>query len=93
MLKGVAPMDEQTRRADYAAPQDPIPALRATRQMIRVTIPAEVAYDLGKMQESLANIARATGHPACTSGRDLFFELAREFVINPKTLEPEIRMG
>jgi hypothetical protein len=56
---------------------------------IRVSLPASVAYDLDKLTKVLANIARAGGHPFCTSGRDLTFEQISEFVINPATLEPQ----
>jgi hypothetical protein len=58
---------------------------------LRITLPVSVAYDLEKFQKALANIARAGGHPGCTSGTDLTFQLVREWSINPGSLEPEER--
>lgn len=54
---------------------------------IRVTLPISVAYDLEKFQKALANIATQVGHTGCTSGVDLTFLHAREFVVNPVSLE------
>jgi hypothetical protein len=54
---------------------------------IRVTLPISVAYDLEKFQKALANIATQVGHTGCTSGVDLTFLHAREFVVNPASLE------
>jgi hypothetical protein len=56
---------------------------------IRVTLPVSVAYDLEKLQKALANIARAGGHPGCTSGTDLSFLHVRDWVVNPQTLQPQ----
>ncbi|HEX3471591.1 MAG TPA: hypothetical protein VHT28_10435 [Silvibacterium sp.] len=54
---------------------------------IRVTLPLSVAYDLEKFQQALANIAQQTGHTGCTSGRDLTFIAALEYVVNPASLD------
>jgi hypothetical protein len=54
---------------------------------IRVTLPLSVAYDLEKFQQALRNIAQQTGHTGCTSGVDLTFLAAREYAVNPATLE------
>ena len=54
---------------------------------IRVTIPVSVAYDLEKFQKALANIAAQVGCPGCTSGVDVTFLHARDFVIDPASLQ------
>jgi len=54
---------------------------------IRVTLPLSVAYDLEKFQRVLANIANLTGCTGCTSGVDITFLNAREFVVDPATLD------
>ena len=57
------------------------------RGPIRVTLPLSVAYDLDKFQAALRNIAHQTGHTGCTSGVDITFLTAREYVVNPANLE------
>ena len=55
---------------------------------IRITLPVSVAYDLEKFQTALANVARAGGHPFCTSVTDLTFELVKVWAIDPESLQP-----
>jgi len=57
---------------------------------IRVTLPISVAYDLDKFQTALRNIAHQTGHNTCTSGVDITFLTAREYVVDPASLEVTI---
>jgi hypothetical protein len=54
---------------------------------IRVTLPISVAYDLDKFQKALANVAQMVGCTGCTSGVDVTFLHAREFVVDPASLQ------
>ena len=56
---------------------------------IRVVVPHEVAYNLDRLQKTLANVMGRLGHPGCHSGFDIRFIQEREFVVNPKTLAVE----
>jgi hypothetical protein len=69
---------------NVAHPQDPVPVRAASR--VRVVIPASVAYDLGKFQKSLVNLAERLGCRPCLSGADCTFQIERDFVINPASL-------
>jgi len=51
---------------------------------VRVTLPISVAYDLEKFQRALANVARLVG---CTSGVDVSCLHAREFIVDPASLQ------
>lgn len=53
---------------------------------VRITIPAAVAFDIGKLQKSLVGIAERLGCRSCFSGSDCTFILERNFVIDPETL-------
>ena len=53
---------------------------------IRVTMPAEVAFNLDKFNAAVKNLAERIGHPNCISGQDIRFLLEREFAVNPQTL-------
>jgi hypothetical protein len=53
---------------------------------IRVTLPAEVAFNLDKFNAAVKNLAERIGHPMCISGQDIRFLLEREFAVNPQTL-------
>jgi hypothetical protein len=53
---------------------------------IRVTMPAEVAFNLDKFTAAVKNLAERIGHPMCLSGQDIRFLLEREFAVNPQTL-------
>lgn len=56
---------------------------------IRVTMPAEVAFNLDKFTAAVKNLAERIGHPNCISGQDISFLLEREFLVNPATLAVE----
>lgn len=48
---------------------------------VRLTLPAQLANDLGALQGSLRDLAERLGHPACATGCDtLFMQVEREFV-------------
>jgi hypothetical protein len=52
--------------------------------LIRISIPAAVAYDLAAFQKSIANLVERLGCRACFSGADCTFLHERDFVINEK---------
>lgn len=56
---------------------------------VRVVIPAEVAFDLGKFQKAFGNLVERLGCRECASGVDCTFRLQRDFIVNPKTLGVE----
>jgi hypothetical protein len=51
---------------------------------VRVTLPISVAYDLEKFQRALANLANLVGR---SPGGDVTFLSAREFVVDPTSLQ------
>jgi hypothetical protein len=53
---------------------------------VNVTVPTEVAFDLGKTQAVMADIMNRVGCPTCTSGIDLRFKLEENFAVDPQTL-------
>jgi hypothetical protein len=59
-------------------PSDPIP--------VRVTLPAAVAFDLGRFRKTVSNLAERLGHPTCLSGAACFFDLERSFRVDPEKL-------
>lgn len=61
-------------------------ALARETGAIRVTLPAEVAFNLDKFTAAVKNLAERIGHPQCLSGMDIRFLLEREFAVNPQTL-------
>ena len=64
-------------------------AFALAERPVRIVIPADVAFDLGKFQKVLGNLAERLGCRACLSGADCTFRLERDFLINPKTLGVE----
>jgi len=70
----MAPKEQLARGAKIAGP-------------VRVTIPISVAYDLEKFQRALANLATQVGHPGWCSGVDVTLLTAREFVVDPASLQ------
>jgi hypothetical protein len=63
-----------------------MPELKARRIQgaVRLSIPASVAYDLGKFQKGLAAVAERLGHPQCFSGADCTFLMERAFVLDER---------
>ncbi len=51
---------------------------------VRITLPASIAYSPDRLKKSIASIAEQIGHPSCFSGADCFFQMEREFVVNPE---------
>jgi hypothetical protein len=58
---------------------------------VRLTLAANIAHDLGSLQESLKNLAEKLGHAACATGCDVFhIGMERQFVINSaRELNPQ----
>lgn len=52
--------------------------------VVRVSIPAKIAYDLGQMQKITASVLDQLGCPNCHSGYDIRFDLERRFIIDEK---------
>ena len=71
---------------NHAPAQDPVPSRGNT---IRVFVPHEVAYNLERLQKTLANVVDRLGCPGCHSGFDVRFIQERDFVVNPKSLAVE----
>lgn len=71
-------------RAGVAIDTVPLP-----ERPIRIVVPAEVAFDLGKFTKALGGLAERLGCRACLSGVDCTFHIERNFVINPATLAVE----
>ncbi len=59
---------------------DPMPGIN--RGLVRVTIPASVAFDLGKMQKTMANVVARLGCPGCHSGHLILFQQEVEFLVD-----------
>lgn len=48
---------------------------------VRLTMPASVANDLGRLQETLVGLAERMGHPTCASGcHPLYFHTESDFI-------------
>jgi hypothetical protein len=56
----------------------------ASRQVIRVTVPANVANDLNLFTSMLKDLGGRIGCKPCISGAACFFENERDFVVNPQ---------
>jgi hypothetical protein len=50
---------------------------------VRVVIPAAVAYDLGRFQATLKNLAERLGCLPCLSGATCQFLLEKDFLVDP----------
>lgn len=49
---------------------------------VNVTIPAEVAFDLERLQEVQKDILGRLGCQACCSGFDIRYDIARRFIVD-----------
>jgi len=61
-----------------ALPSDPVP--------VRVTMPAAVAFDLGRFRKTISSLAERLGHPTCLSGAPCLFDVERAFRVDPGSL-------
>jgi hypothetical protein len=53
-------------------------------KIVRVTIPADVAFDLDQFQSVQKDILGRLGCMACCSGFDIRFDIQRRFVVDSK---------
>ena len=60
---------------------------------IRVTVPAKVAFDLGAIQKVQGSILDRLGCPACCSGYDIRFDIARSYLVDEKLNIRELAEG
>jgi len=63
------------------------------RESVRIYITRDVAFDLQKMTRVTANVLNKIGCGGCHSGRFLEFHMIEDFMINPKSLEPQEVVG
>jgi hypothetical protein len=54
----------------------------AAGNIVRVSIPARVAYDLGALQKVTSQVLGQLGCEACHSGFDIRFDAVRDFVVD-----------
>lgn len=59
---------------------DPMPY--AGGNVVRVMVPREIHFDLGKLQRVQSEILGRLGCMACCSGWDIRFELERSFIVD-----------
>lgn len=72
------PQPEPPTSYSRSLPSDPIP--------VRVTLPAAIAFDLGRFRKSISSLAERLGHPTCLSGAPCFFDFERAFRVDPESL-------
>jgi hypothetical protein len=72
---------------------NPQPLPPRSLERVRIYVDADVSYDLKRMNKVVANVLGKLGCGGCHSGRILEFMDMREFMVNPKTLDVEGRMG
>jgi len=70
---------------------DPNP--QPNKAVVRVTLPAKIAYDLNAFQKAQASILDKLGCQACCSGWDIRFDLARSFLVDEELNVKEIIGG
>lgn len=58
------------------------PPIRA-RGVVRVSLPAKIAYNPDALKKSLTGILDKLGCPRCFSGADCYFQHERNFVVDP----------
>jgi hypothetical protein len=51
-------------------------------EAVRVSVPAEVYFNLDKLQSVQKEIFKRFGCPNCKSGLDIIFDLQRQFVVD-----------
>lgn len=54
----------------------------ATANVVKVIVPAKVAFNLDSMQKVTANVLDQLGCPECHSGFDIRFDIERRFVFD-----------
>jgi hypothetical protein len=62
----------------------------AQRDVVRVSVPVDVAYDLDRFQKVQRDILGRLGHAQCYSGWDIRWDIVRNFAVDPKLNVREI---
>jgi len=70
------------RKRPVAIDTVPLPANGPLATPVRVTVPAKVAFDLGRMQRVTASVLARFGCPQCHSGLDIRFDIATRFQVD-----------
>lgn len=52
--------------------------------LVRVAIPARLAFDLDAFQETIATLARELGCEPCLSGANCLLAFINDYVVNPE---------
>jgi hypothetical protein len=60
----------------------PLPPARA----FRIVIPAKVAFNMDSLLKIVNNVGEAIGCRTCFSGADCYFQLEKDFVVDPESL-------
>lgn len=58
--------------------------LSSAGNLVRVSIPAKVAFDLKSIQRVTAQVLGQLGCEACHSGYDIRFDVVRDFIVDEK---------
>jgi len=66
-----------------ATVRTPVAALARRGTAVRVTVPAEVAYNLDKFQKFTRELAERLGCKPCLSGAACFLVLEQNLVVSP----------
>ena len=53
-----------------------------TMSPVRVSLPASVAADLGRLKKAFGNVLEQLGCPGCCSGRDILWEIQQDFSLD-----------
>lgn len=56
--------------------------LASAGNLVRVSIPAKVAFDLKSIQRVTAQVLGQLGCEACHSGYDIRFDVVRDFIVD-----------
>jgi hypothetical protein len=68
---------------------DELTKLTPASQRVTVHITREMAFDFKKMTQITKSVLGKLGCDGCHSGRVIDWVIINDFVVNPKTLEPE----
>ena len=65
----------------YSGDGDGAPAVN---NVVRVTVPLKVGFNLNQMQKITASVLDRFGCPNCHSGLDIRFDIERNFLVDKK---------
>jgi len=67
----------------------PTPSPDAQARTVNIYVSRDIAFDLDKLNKVTAKVLGRLGCTGCHSGRYLLYHTLEDFIVNPKTLEPE----